>query len=159
VSCPGGAENRRAGGDVSGDTISIAAFTLRFWRWIRRMPFSTTNMILRKTIPLAGCAGVQGTGADQPEASGKENAAILPAGFCDGEFVLEEITRDEPALFAGHPGGGISIRRCMSWVCASAACMWLRDIAQRNVLHHAGCRTLKSSFAHCRTWCSRGRAT
>jgi len=97
--------------------------------------------------PVAGFAGVQELAQIKPEASGKENARR----FCLLGFRGRRVRCSRRSRATS--------RRCCrtSWWWDFNPQVYERlrkrgvhvvygDIAQRNVLHHAGCRTLKSSL-------------
>ena len=126
-------------GDVSPDTIGIAAFAFAFLAVDSTYAIFNNDTILRKTVPWLDRIGFHDLARVTPESTGKEQAKrICLLGFSwTASSLLEEITREKPALLPElmvvdfNPHVFEQLRKRGIHIVYG-------DITQRDVLHHAG---------------------
>ena len=126
-------------GDVSRETIGIAAFAFAFLAVDSTYAIFNNNLILRKTMPWLDRLGFHDLARVTPESTGKEpGRRICLLGFSwTASSLLEEITREKPALLPElmvvdfNPHVFEQLRKRGIHIVYG-------DITQRDVLHHAG---------------------
>jgi Kef-type K+ transport system membrane component KefB len=129
----------KASGHVSDTTIGVAAFSFAFLAVDSTYAILKNDFILRKTAPWLDAFGFHDLKHTRAEAITEENAKrICLLGFSwTASSLLEEITRDKPALLPDllvldfNPQVYERLRRRGVHVVYG-------DITQRDVLHHAG---------------------
>lgn len=126
-------------GDVSANTIGIAAFAFAFLAVDSTYAIIKNDFILEKTAPWLKRFGFRDLDRQKPEtATGDKPKRICLLGFSwTASSLLEEITREKPAMLKDvmivdfNPQVYERLRRRGVHVVYG-------DIAQRDVLHHAG---------------------
>ena len=129
----------KAGGDVSDDTISIAAFGFAFLAIDSSYAIVESDRILRKTSPWLTKLGLPDLAATAPEtAKDEKSARIFLLGFSwTASSLLEEVGRAKPALLPEiqvvdfNPQVNEKLRQ-------RGVRVTYGDISQRDTLHHAG---------------------
>jgi len=129
----------KTAGDVSANSIGIAAFAFAFLAVDSTYAIFQNDYLLRKTVPWLNRLGL--LDLDQPhveaETSGKARRICILGFSWTASSLLEEITREKPALVDDilivdfNPQVYDRLRRRGVHVVYG-------DIAQREVLHHAG---------------------
>jgi Kef-type K+ transport system membrane component KefB len=129
----------KAGGDVSDDTISIAAFGFAFLAIDSSYAIVESDRILRKTSPWLTKLGLPDLAATAPETvKAEKSARIFLLGFSwTASSLLEEVRRAKPALLPEiqvvdfNPQVNEKLRH-------RGVRVTYGDISQRDTLHHAG---------------------
>ncbi len=126
-------------GDVSANTIGIAAFAFAFLAVDSTYAILKNDFILAKTIPWLKRFGLRDLDQLKTDAGGEEKSKriCLLGFFWAASSLLEEITREKPALLKEimvvdfNPQVHERLRR-------RGVHAVYGDISQRDVLHHAG---------------------
>lgn len=126
-------------GDVSANTIGIAAFAFAFLAVDSTYAILKNDFILGKTIPWLKRFGLRDLDQQKAESGGEEKSKriCLLGFFWAASSLLEEITREKPALLKEimvvdfNPQVHERLRR-------RGVHAVYGDISQRDVLHHAG---------------------
>lgn len=126
-------------GDVSANTIGIAAFAFAFLAVDSTYAILKNDFILAKTIPWLKRFGLRDLDQQKTDSGGEEKSKriCLLGFFWAASSLLEEITREKPALLKEimvvdfNPQVHERLRR-------RGVHAVYGDISQRDVLHHAG---------------------